>query len=86
MSPFGGSVTEPAWEKFDPRIFLRTPKDATPVQAAFRAAFHLPAGDAVAVGTDNLDHLQQLIDALRIEADQETVSQYRSLLRARRQE
>lgn len=85
MSPFGGSTAEPVWETFDPRIFLRDTQQCTSVQAAFRAAYHLPAVDAVAVGTDNLDHLRELTDSLNIEVHEETVRQYRRLVRYRRQ-
>lgn len=86
MSPFGGGTAEPVWERFDSRIFLRDPQKGTPVQAAFRTAYRLPVVDAVAVGTDNLGHLRELTDSLGIEVDEETVSQYRRLLRDQRQE
>jgi len=86
MSPFGGSTTEAAWEKFDPRIFLRDSESVTPVQAVYRSAFRLPPVDAVAVGTDNSDHLRELADALAYEVDDQVVREYRRLLRARRQE
>ncbi|MFF3125915.1 aldo/keto reductase [Streptomyces sp. NPDC057908] len=85
MSPFGGSTTEAVWGKFDPRIFLRDALSATRVQAAFRSAYGLPRVDAVAVGTDNVDHLQELIDALAYEVDDQVVQEYRQLLQARRQ-
>ncbi|MFF2777051.1 hypothetical protein ACFVU3_19345 [Streptomyces sp. NPDC058052] len=86
MSPFGGSTTEAAWEKFDPRIFLRDSEPVTPVQAVYRSAFRLPPVDAVAVGTDNTDHLRELVDALAYEVDDQVVREYRRLLRARRQQ
>ncbi|WP_405689478.1 hypothetical protein [Streptomyces sp. NBC_00057] len=85
MSPFGGSTTAAVWGKFDPRIFLRDALSATRVQAAFRSAYGLPRVDAVAVGTDNVDHLQELIDALAYEVDDQVVQEYRQLLQARRQ-
>ncbi|MCP3822178.1 hypothetical protein NLX86_30030 [Streptomyces sp. A3M-1-3] len=85
MSPFGGSTAEPVWETFDPRIFVQDTQQWTSVQAAFRVAYHLPAVDAVAVGTDNLDHLRELQESLEYEVDEATVSQYRRLLRDRRQ-
>ncbi|MFJ2113072.1 MULTISPECIES: aldo/keto reductase [unclassified Streptomyces] len=81
MSPFGGSTTAPVWAKVDPRMFLRSPAAATPVQAAFRVAFALPAVDAVAVSTDNAEHLRELLGGLGHEIDAEVVQAYRQLLR-----
>jgi aryl-alcohol dehydrogenase-like predicted oxidoreductase len=87
MSPFGGSTAESVWKRFDPRIFMRNPQCASPVQAAFRAAYSLPAVNAVAVGTDDLDHLRELVCSLDdVEVDDEILRQYRGLLRDRRQE
>ncbi|WP_413800077.1 aldo/keto reductase [Streptomyces iranensis] len=87
MSPFGGSTAEPVWNTFDPRLFLCDPEqDCSAVQAAFRCAYHLPVVDAVAVGTDNLDHLRELTDSLGIGVDEVTVRRYRRLLRDRCQE
>ncbi|MFE2107783.1 aldo/keto reductase [Kitasatospora sp. NPDC059463] len=80
MSPFGGSAADPVWQKVNPRVFLRSP-DATPVQAAFRVAFALPKVEAVAVGTDDADHLRELCDGLEHEIDTDVVRAYRKLLR-----
>ncbi|MFJ8248327.1 aldo/keto reductase [Streptomyces sp. NPDC094466] len=85
MSPFGGSTNQTVWGKFDPRIFLRDSPPATRVQAAFRSAYSLPRVDAVAVGTDNVDHLRELVDALAYEVDDQVVREYRQLLQTRRQ-
>ncbi|MEU0518495.1 aldo/keto reductase [Streptosporangium sp. NPDC006007] len=85
MSPFSGSTTEAVWGKFDPRIFLRHSPPATTVQAAFRSAYGLPRVDAVAVGTDNVNHLWELIGALAYEVDNQVVREYRQLLQTRRQ-
>lgn len=85
MSPFGGSTTEAVWEKFDPRIFLRDSPSATRVQATFRSAYGLPRVDAVAVGTENADHLEELVSALAYEVDGQVVREYRQLLQTRRQ-
>lgn len=85
MSPFGGSTTQAVWGKFDPRIFLRNSLSATRVQAAFRSAFGLPRVDAVAVGTDNVDHLRELVGALAYEVDDQVIREYRQLLQTRRQ-
>lgn len=81
MSPFGGSTTEAVWDKFDPRVFVRNSPSATPVQAALRVAFALPAVEAIAVGTDNMDHLRELKETLEFEVDDQAVSEYRQLLR-----
>lgn len=86
MSPFGGSTTEPIWEKFDPRIFMRNPQSCTPAQAAFRTAFHLPAIDKIALGTSNPQHLCELAESVNHDVDQGTIDQYRRLLRNGRQE
>ncbi|MFJ4703718.1 aldo/keto reductase [Streptomyces anulatus] len=85
MSPFGGSATEAVWERFDPRIFLRCSAPATRVQAAFRSAYALPGVGAVAVGTDSVEHLRELVGALAYEVDDQVVLEYRQLLRARHQ-
>ncbi|MFB7473728.1 aldo/keto reductase [Kitasatospora sp. NPDC056184] len=80
MSPFGGSATDPVWQKIDPRVFLRS-SDATPVQAAFRVAFALPEVEAVAVGTDDAEHLRELCGGLEHEIDTHALQAYRQLLR-----
>ncbi|MDF3290155.1 aldo/keto reductase [Streptomyces silvisoli] len=85
MSPFGGSTAAAVWDGFDSRIFLREPRTSTPIQAAFRAAYRLPSVGAVAVGTDNPDHLGELTDALNLEVDDNMIHQYRELLRTRSQ-
>ncbi|MER5204536.1 hypothetical protein [Streptomyces sp. NPDC002825] len=69
----------------DPRIFLRDSPPATRVQAAFRSAFGLPRVDAVAVGTDDVDHLRELTGALAYEVDAQVIREYGRLLHARRQ-
>ncbi|MFD8980339.1 aldo/keto reductase [Streptomyces sp. NPDC059564] len=85
MSPFGGGHRK-VWEEFDPRPFLRPPHDdLSRVQAAFRAAFHLPSASAMAVGTDNPGHLAQLVQALGAEVDVAAVSQYLRTLHGHRQ-
>ncbi|MFI8392147.1 aldo/keto reductase [Streptomyces sp. NPDC085540] len=85
MSPFGGGNAK-VWEDFDPRPFLRSPHDGLScVQAAFRAAFHLPTAAAVAVGTDDLAHLAQLVQALGAEVDTTAISQYLRALHGLRQ-
>ncbi|MEU6351034.1 aldo/keto reductase [Streptomyces sp. NPDC047072] len=83
MSPFGGSTSDSVWSKIDPRIFLRDSHQLARVQAAFRAAYHLPRVDAVAVGTDEPAHLGELVGALSGQIDEQTVEEYRSLLQGR---
>jgi aryl-alcohol dehydrogenase-like predicted oxidoreductase len=83
MSPFGGSTSEPVWAKIDPRVFLRDSRQLSRLQAAFRAAYHLPQVDAVAVGTDDPAHLGDLVGALAGEVDERAVEEYRSLLQNR---
>lgn len=80
MSPFGGSTSDSVWTRIDPRVFLRDNGQLSRVQAAFRAAYHLPRVDAVAVGTDEPAHLSELVGALAGEVEQATVEAYRHLL------
>jgi pyridoxine 4-dehydrogenase len=81
MSPFGGSTGDLVWDRVDPRIFLRNADQFSCVQAAFRAAFHLPQIGSVAVGTDEPAHLSELVGSLVGEVDERTVQEYRQLLR-----
>lgn len=81
MSPFGGSTSKPVWEMFDVAMFLGNSPPASPVQAAFRAAFNLPVVEAVAVGTGTPEHLQELVDATEFDVDDSMVREYRQLLR-----
>ncbi|GAA4902562.1 aldo/keto reductase [Streptomyces coeruleoprunus] len=83
MSPFGGSTGAPVWDRIDPRVFLRDRAGLSRVQAAFRAAYHLPQVNTVAVGTDEPAHLGELVGALAAEVDEQAIHQYRSLLRDR---
>ncbi|MEV5146019.1 aldo/keto reductase [Streptomyces sp. NPDC052727] len=83
MSPFGGSTRAPLWKTFDPRVFLREGGGLSRVQAVFRLAYALPSADAVAVGTDEPAHLEELVGALAVEADESAVDGYRCLLRER---
>jgi pyridoxine 4-dehydrogenase len=83
MSPFGGSTAQEVWERFDPGVFLRGSASVTKAQAAFRSAYGLPRVDAVAVGTDNVDHLRELTQALTYEVDENVGKEYRQLLKAR---
>jgi pyridoxine 4-dehydrogenase len=82
MSPFGGSTSAPVWTRIDPRVFLRDGGRLSRTQAAFRAAYHLPRVDSVAVG-DEPAHLGELVGALDSEVEERTIEEYRSLLRNR---
>ncbi|MFD7639790.1 aldo/keto reductase [Kitasatospora sp. NPDC059795] len=74
MSPFGGSLADPPWRTSDPRLFLAgETTGVTKVQAALRVSFELPAVRAVAVGTDQPDHLRELADAAGLAIDTELV-------------
>ncbi|MER6789327.1 aldo/keto reductase [Streptomyces sp. NPDC000658] len=80
MSPFGGNTNAPVWGRVDPRVFVRDGDGLSHVQAAFRAAYHLPRVGAVAVGTDEPTHLSELVDALTCAVDERAIREYRSLL------
>lgn len=81
MSPFGGSTSAPVWKRTDPRVFLRASSRLSRVQAAFRAAYHLPRVDSIAVGTDEPAHLVELLGALGGEVEERIIQEYRNLLR-----
>ncbi|MFI5800602.1 aldo/keto reductase [Streptomyces sp. NPDC051677] len=83
MSPFGGSTSTPVWDRIDPRVFLRDGSQLSRTQAAFRASYHLPPVGSVAVGTDEPAHLAELVGALAAKVEEQTVQEYRSLLRDR---
>lgn len=83
MSPFGGGRDADVWEKFDPQVFLRDGQGSQH-QSAFRTAFHLPAVDALVVGTDRPDHLRELTEALEFTVDGRAVEKYVELLKALR--
>lgn len=83
MSPFGGSTGAPVWARIDPRVFLRDGGRLSRMQAAFRAAYHLPLVGSVAVGTDEPAHLGELVGALAGEVEERIIEEYRSLLRDR---
>ncbi|MEW2120489.1 aldo/keto reductase [Streptomyces sp. NPDC005474] len=81
MSPFGGSTQAPVWGKIDPRVFIRDGTGLSRLQAAFRAAYRLPQVSAVAVGTNDSAHLNELVGTLDSAVDEPAIRQYRSLLR-----
>ncbi|WP_333749169.1 aldo/keto reductase [Streptomyces sp. IBSBF 2394] len=83
MSAFGGSTSAPVWDTVDPRLFLQDVGWFSPVQAAFRTAYHLPRVASIAVGTDEPAHLRELLGALAGQVEERTVQEYRRLLRVR---
>ncbi|MER0240829.1 aldo/keto reductase [Streptomyces sp. HSW2009] len=83
MSPFGGSAADPVWDRIDPRVFLRGGDGFSRVQAAFRTSYCLPGVGTMAVGTNDAAHLGELLDALAAEPDEQTIHEYRTLLRER---
>ncbi|WP_431043074.1 aldo/keto reductase [Streptomyces sp. P1-3] len=83
MSPFGGSTRAPVWDRINPGVFLRDGDRLSRAQAAFRVAYHLPQVGAIAVGTDELAHLGELMGALASDVDERAVREYRELIRAR---
>jgi aryl-alcohol dehydrogenase-like predicted oxidoreductase len=83
MSPFGGSTSASVWHRLDSRLFLQDSDRLSRVQAAFRAAYHLPRVGSIAVGTDEPTHLGELVGALAAEVEERTVQEYRKLLRDR---
>lgn len=83
MSPFGGSTSASVWDRLDPRLFLQDGGRLSRIQAAFRAAYHLPRVDSIAVGTDEPTHLGELVVALAGQVEERTVQEYRKLLRDR---
>lgn len=81
MSPFGGSTRAPIWDRIDPCLFLEPDCGLSPVQAVFRAAYHLPRVTTMAVGTDDPTHLGELTTALACDVVEQVMREYRSLLR-----
>ncbi|MFC5186798.1 hypothetical protein [Actinomadura harenae] len=81
MAPFGGAPATVPWPA--PRTFVPGRQATTPLQAAFAVAYHLPRLAAVAVGTDQRDHLAQLVAAARLDIDPARVAAYRTLLTQR---
>ncbi len=83
MSPFGGSTKAPVWDRIDPRVFVQDGAGLSRIQAAFRAAYHLPQADTMSVGTDEPAHLGELVGTLGSEVDEQAIRHYRDLLRDR---
>ncbi|WP_157902573.1 aldo/keto reductase [Frankia sp. KB5] len=86
MSPFGGHTRQSFWDSLNLASLLSarpSPDIATP-QVAFRLAYELPPVTRVAVSLNRPSHLTQLVEAARLEVDQENIERYRVLLRHRR--
>ncbi len=83
MSPFAGHATDPVWAAVNVRAFLEARQECSALQAAFRAAYELPPVSRIAVGTNSVEHLRDLVTALRLRADKNRIGSYRELLRAK---
>jgi len=83
MSPFGGSDPARVFAGVNCRTFLSAGQHATLAQAAFRVAFHLPGVRWVAVGTDDVSHLEELVASQALHVDEDQIARYRKLLDAR---
>jgi aryl-alcohol dehydrogenase-like predicted oxidoreductase len=83
MAPFGGNATDPVWSTVDTGQFLAPGQDATRLEAAFATAYAIPQVTAVAVGTRDARHLEQLRNAAKLRTDLNTVARYRALITAR---
>ncbi|MGH3888713.1 MAG: aldo/keto reductase [Pseudonocardiaceae bacterium] len=83
MSPFAGHATDPVWATVNVHAFLEAREECSALQAAFRAAYELPPVSRIAVGTNSVEHLRDLVTALRLRADKNRIGSYRELLRAK---
>jgi aryl-alcohol dehydrogenase-like predicted oxidoreductase len=82
MSPYGGHASDALWNEINARTLLEGTPLCNQYQAAFRLAYELPVVQRVAVGTNNLEHLRELVTATAYPVRDETISTYRTLLRA----
>ena len=80
MSPFAGHSTDPVWARVNTRAFLEGDPECSNLSAAFRVAYALPEVARVAVGTDQLAHLDELIRAVCLSVDAKAIADYRRLL------
>ncbi len=83
--PKSAALSAAAWLQppHRPSRAVGTDLPVTKAQSAFLSSYGLPRVDAVAVGTDNVDHLRELTEALSYEVDENVVREYRQLLKAR---
>jgi aryl-alcohol dehydrogenase-like predicted oxidoreductase len=83
MSPFGGRAHDELWSRIlNPAEFLHDGANSR-LEAAFRVAYHLPDVSALAVGSNNPEHLRALTAALKTTPNIELLATYREALRAR---
>lgn len=83
MSPFAGRATDLVWAIVNVHVFLEAHQKCSAVQAVFRTAYELPPVSRMAVGTNSVEHLCDLVTALRLNTDRNRISSYRELLRAK---
>lgn len=83
MSPFGGIADATLWDQANPHLFLSPGQQASSFQAAFRLAYELPGADRVAVSTNSVRHLDELLHGTTLDADYAKITRYRRLLAAR---
>jgi pyridoxine 4-dehydrogenase len=81
--PFAGHATDPVWTAVNVHAFLDSDQECSFLQAAFRVACELPPVSRIAVGTNRVDHLRDLLTALRLCTDESRIGRYRELLRAK---
>lgn len=82
MSPYGGHASDALWNEVNARTLLDGAPPCNQYQAAFRLAYELPVVQRVAVGTNNPEHLRELVTSTAFPVRDETISTYRTLLRA----
>lgn len=80
MSPFAGHSTDPLWRQVNARAFLSGEPSCSNLAAAFCVSYELPKVSRVAVGTNHLGHLRELLHAARLPVNDATVASYRALL------
>lgn len=80
MSPFSSTATDELWRAVNVHAILGETEPCTRHQAAFRLAYELPAVSSIAVGTDNRDHLRELLAARQLPVDAARITRYRQLL------
>jgi len=83
MAPFGGRGNDPLWRTFAAQTFITAGGSATVHQAIVATAFALPEVTHMAIGTNDLEHLAELVAGSSLQPDHERVTRYRSLLRQR---
>ncbi|QVJ01007.1 aldo/keto reductase [Nocardiopsis eucommiae] len=82
MSPFAGHSTDPVWDRINARAFLLDDTSTSTLAAVFRVSFELPKASRMAVGTNQLGHLRELLQAARLHVNDSSVASYRNLLGA----